>query len=84
MNFKPTLLKLIISTLIGFITRILISFIYTISAINSAAEHNSLIYQLWLYNLKFPKIFIIIPALVIYIIWSLVQKKNSLNYEFFF
>ncbi|MFA4952647.1 MAG: hypothetical protein WC584_00315 [Candidatus Pacearchaeota archaeon] len=76
MNFKPTLWKSVVSTLIGFIAKILFIFIYTISSVKGAVEHNSLIYKLGVYDVKFPEIFIITIALIVYIIWSLFQKKK--------
>ncbi|MBI3623446.1 hypothetical protein HY212_05210 [Candidatus Pacearchaeota archaeon] len=67
MNFKPTLLKAIISIIVGII---LGWFFYILIAVNyfkSGAYYNKYLYFV---------IVVIVVILITYIIWSLIQKKK--------
>jgi hypothetical protein len=61
MNFKPTKIKLIISIIAGLILGNLFGWIYSFSG--------------WIFNLKAYIAFSLVFIAIIYIIWSLFQRK---------
>ena len=83
MNFKPNLLKIIISLIGGFIFDILILFLAKIRVFPGCSDEWGRCPQLSWYQIfqdywgkDLIIIWFVIVALLIYIIWSLLQKKR--------